>query len=177
MNVRRKADRRTVLKTLGAGVVGSVAFAGASSAGDTGDERRQDSFTWAQGDLYEMLESEPPGVRDLEPGKIDDEGAHESHRPLWVIAATGKEHSPHPNPDGLPIDHVVPLVDFSAQWHVTLVIDPSTDELTNSVGDDLLLSADAITTAAENGDVVTAPLFTPEGEPAVFTCPIRPHRH
>ncbi len=94
---------------------------------------------------------------------------------------SGSEHSPHPNPDGLPIDHVVPLVDFSAQWHVTLVSSSDTDPfaLTNTDGDgNYLTSADAIRTAAATEEVYTYPLSNPAtGEPVVFTCPIRPHRH
>lgn len=180
--ISRKQSRRTVLNGIGAGFVGTVTFVGAASAGNTGDNRKQESFTWADGDLYEMLESEPPAVNDLEGGEIDEEGAHESHRPLWVIEKTGREHSPHPNPDDLPIDHVVPIGgggEFTAQWHVTLVVDPDTGSLTNQDGDgNFLLSANAIRSAETQRDIVTVPLSDPEtGEPAVFTCPVRPHQH
>lgn len=188
MDEPSNTNRRTVLKGIGAGVVGSAALVGATSAGDTGDNRRQESFTWADDDLFELLDSEPPAVNEHEEGQIDDEGAHQSHRDFWVIdtmkgtGVPGSEHSPHPNPAGLPIDHVVPIGghgEFTAQWHVTLVLDSETGELTNQDDDgNFLLSADAIRTADVDGDIVTIPLFDPEtGEPAVFTCPVRPHRH
>lgn len=182
MKIANDARRRTLLKTMGAGFVGSTVFAGSASAGNTGDERRQDSFTWAQGDLYEMLEAEP------HPPNRDSEGNEEAHRPLWVIASmagtgeAGSEHSPHPNPEGLPIDHVVPLVDFSAQWHVHLVVDKEemfidTDgdgeaETPNLVREDhngnFLTSASRIQNATNVAFVDTD---------VVFTCPIRPHKH
>lgn len=176
MEIPNESKRRTVLKTIGAGVVGGTVLTGTASAGDTGDNRRQDSFAWAQNDLYEMLESEP------HPPNKDSEGDEEAHRPLWLIKATGKQHSPHPNPENLFIDHVVPLVDFSAQWHVHLVLDaekpfidhdndPDTDKVPNFVNQvdsgPLLTSANRI----NNADVHI------QETDIVFTCPIRPHNH
>lgn len=184
MRTLRHIDRRTVLKTIGIGVVGSSAITGLASAHDP-ENRRHDSFTWAQGDIYEMLDAEPPDVRDLEPGTVDHEGEHESHRPIWLIASMegtgvdGSEHSPHPNPPGLPIDHVVPIGgggEFTAQWHITTVSsDPTNPFAFTNVDDEgtYLTSADAIKDA---DGVHTFPLIDPgTGEPAVFTCPVRPH--
>lgn len=190
MTGRIDPTRRTVLKTIGAGVIGSATVVGtASGHGEPTNNRRQDSFTWGEGELYEMLESEP------HPPTNDSEGNHHAHRPLWLIASMagtgvdGAEHSPHPNPMGLPVDHVVPVPGegggtFSAQWHVHLVTDEPFDfenpfsNLANVTRTDAdgayLTSAEAITSA--NGIFVT-PLFDPEtGEPDVFTCPVRPHK-
>lgn len=177
--------RRTVLKTLAAGVVGGTTLVGTVDAGSVGDERRQDTFAWGRGVLYEMLESEP------HPPTSDDEGDEESHRPLWIIdsmagtGVAGSEHSPHPAP--VPgIDHVVPLdgPSFTAQWHVHVVTDGPFDpndlsNVTNTDGNgNYLTSAAAINAAAANGDITVTPLVHPEtGEPDVFTCPIRPHNH
>lgn len=182
MRIANDARRRTVLKTIGAVAVGSTAFAGSASAGGTGDERRQESFAWAQNDLYEMLESEP------HPPNRDNEGNEEAHRPLWVIASmagtgvAGSEHSPHPNPEGLPIDHVVPLVDFSAQWHVHLVVDkerPFVDrdgdgeaETPNLVRTDQ--NGDFLTSASRIQGATNVAIIETD---VVFTCPIRPHNH
>lgn len=183
-------NRRTVLKGIGAGVVGSASIVGSASAGGSKHGNQTDdhdltSYAWGDGELWEMLEAEPPAVNELEAGRVDEEGAHESHRPLWVIATVedpaveGSEHGPHPNPDGLPIDHVVPLGgggEFTAQWHVTLVLNLNTGGFENQDGDgNYLLSADTIRSA---NNIATVPLFDPDtGEPAVFTCPIRPHQH
>jgi hypothetical protein len=185
MNDPTYTNRRTVLKTIGAGVVGSVAFVGTASAGDWSDERRQDSFTWGRNELWEMLESEP------HPPDKDSEGNEPAHRPLWVIdsmagtGVPGSEHSPHPAP--IPgIDHVVPLdgPEFTAQWHVKAVVDPGqpfldTDgdgepdlpNFVNQADGTFLTSADRIRTAEDDGDIQVI------DSPTVFTCPVRPHIH
>lgn len=179
MKAPLNTDRRTVIKTLGAGVVGGTVLTGRASAGDWNDERRQDSFTWAQNELYEMLDSEP------EDHGQDDEGDEEAHRPLWVIdsmADTGVEGSDHsPHFAGM-VDHVVPLVDFSAQWHVHGVVDsdqPFVDtdgdgkpDFPNFVNQDdsgtYLTSATRVRNASGVKILET---------PTVFTCPVRPHNH
>lgn len=171
MHDSRTANRRTVLTTIGTGVVGSTILAGAASGGDTGDERRQDSFTWGREDLWEMLASEGPG---------DDEGDEASHRPIWLIkpmtgtGVPGSDHSPHPAPLPFDIDHVVPIdgQEFTAQWHVHFVVEeggsvPGDLTRTDQNGD-YLISADRIRNAT-NIDII------PTDE--VFTCPVRPHTH
>lgn len=182
MRIATDARRRTVLRTMGGAIVGSTVFGGTASASDTSDERRQDSFAWARNDLYEMLEAEP------HPPNRDSEGNEAAHRPLWIIKSMagtgvdGSDHSPHPNPSGAPIDHVVPLADFSAQWHVHLVVDmeepfvdvdgdgePETPNLVRTDHDaQYLTSANRI----QNADNVA--ILETE---VVFTCPIRPHNH
>lgn len=160
-------DRRKALKLVGGGIVGGTTLVGTARAGDTGDERRQDSFAWAQNDLYEMLDTE---------SENDDEGDEEAHRTLWLIASMagtgvdGAEHSPHPNPPDRPIDHVVPLEgpSFTAQWHVHEVRDSESGELVRKADGKYLTSASRIQNAT-SVDIVPTPI--------VFTCPIRPHKH
>lgn len=166
------------MKTIGTGVLAGTVLTGSARAGDWNDERRQDTFTWAQNDVYEMLASEPENQND-------SEGDDESHRPLWLIASMegtgvpGSEHSPHFHR----VDHVVPLVDFSAQWHVHAVVDgdknfidhdddPNTRKIPNLVNQDdsgtYLTSADRVNSAT-GVDILDFD-FT-------FTCPVRPHNH
>lgn len=163
-------DRRTVLKTLGAGVVGGTGLTGSAVAHQPGVPVER---TWARDTEYELLTTEP--LHSPDGMHRDDEGNGQAHRQLWIIApvrdkpqATG-----HPN-FRICHDHVVPLVDFSAQWHVKLVVEPGTENFdgTQLVNEDssgtCLTSASAINAAESAGDVDI--LDTPE----VFTCPIRP---
>lgn len=168
MNEPRKCNRRTALRTVGAAVVAGTVMTGSASAGDWNDERRQDTFTWGQNSLHEMLASEGPG---------DNEGDEASHRPLWIIksmAGTGEpgsDHSAHIHG----VDHVVPLdgPSFTAQWHVHAVIEkgstphPSKLVRTDQNGD-YLTSATRIRNAT-NVDIIDFDF--------VFTCPVRPHTH
>ncbi|AFK20027.1 hypothetical protein HFX_2340 [Haloferax mediterranei ATCC 33500] len=167
-------DRRTVLKTIGAGVAGGTTLVGTATAGDTGNNRRQDTFAWGQNTLFEMLESEP------HPGSKDNEGNEAAHRPLWLIkpmtdtGVDGSEHSPHPAPLPFDIDHVVPLdgPSFTAQWHVHFVVEeggkPPEDLVRTDQNGDYLTSASRIQNAT-NVDIIPTDV--------VFTCPIRPHKH
>lgn len=203
--------RRSVLKAIGATAAGGVALTGAASAGNPGNNRRMDTFTWMGGELFEMLDAEPPAVQDFAPGQIDSEGNHNAHRPLWLVGSMddysdaenvdGTEHSPHPNPLGARVDHVVPEKGpgFTAQWHVHLLVRDqaevneffgllqSGDELEllkflnglpHGDGDgNIVNDADVIRDAVEAERRVEVPLFLPSGEPDVFTCPVRPHKH
>ena len=177
----RPYRRRTVLKTIGAGVVGSAVLAGSATAHDgPKNNRRQDTFTWANGTLFEMFDT------DLNSPTDESDGNEAAHRTLWVIKSMtgtgvdGAEHSPHPAP--IPgIDHVVPLPpgpEFTAQWHVHFVTDgpPNGQPPTNFARTDrhgnYLTSADAIESAASDPDDSVVVTEFPE----VFTCPIRPHK-
>lgn len=168
-------DRRKVLKTLGMGVASSAISAGTASAGDTDDERRQDSFTWANDMLFEMLESEP------HPPDKDGEGNEEAHRPLWIVAPQDTSgHSPHVivpggRLQGTAADHVIGLDPgkrfFSAQWHVHAVFESPGVLATSGVDGADLTSKDSIMAAKKKG------LVNIVATPTVFTCPVRPHRH
>lgn len=174
MKVSKESKRRTVLKTIGAGVVGGTVLSGSAAAGESGDERRQDSFSWGQNELWEMPVPEPPGNND-------SEGNEAAHRPLWLIkpmsgtGVAGSEHSPHPAPLPFGIDHVVPLdgPSFTAQWHVHFVVEKGTGVAPENLvrtdhNGEFLTSASRIQNAT-NVDIIE----TEE----VFTCPIRPHNH
>lgn len=184
----KKADRRTVIRGIGAGLAGSALLSGTVAAGDTGDERRQDSFTWAHDVVYEMLEAEALIEEDEELVNPDAEGDESSHRPIWVVGAQDDPHSPHVGPPILPFgaDHVIELEPgkkfFSAQWHVHAVIPagesfPTVPAATGKNGEPLTSKA-AIKRAVDAGLVQVIPIVNPEtGEPDVFTCPVRPHQH
>jgi len=171
--IPKQQSRRTVLQTIGAGVVGGTVLTGRASAGNTGDERRQDSFTWGQNTLWEMPVGEPENNND-------SEGNEAAHRPIWLIKPMtgtnedGSEHSAHPAPLPFPIDHVVPLEgpEFTAQWHVHFVVEEGgkvPDDLARTdQNGDYLTSASRIQNAT-NVDII------PTDE--VFTCPVRPHNH
>ena len=73
-----------------------MAVANSASRDDTGNNRRQDSFAWAQNKIYEMLESEP------QPVDKENEGNDEAHRPLWIIASPGSEQRSKVLPDMFP---------------------------------------------------------------------------
>lgn len=183
-----ETNRRTVLTGIGAGLAGSALLSGAAAAGDTGDERRQDSFTWALDAVYEMLEAEALIKEDEELVNPDAEGDESSHRPIWVVGAQDNPHSPHVGPPILPfgVDHVIGLEPgkkfFSAQWHVHAVIPagdtfPAVPAATGKDGEPLTSKA-AIKRAVDEGLVQVIPLVDPAtGEPDVFTCPVRPHQH
>lgn len=166
-------NRRTVLKSIGAIVVGSPVYVGTVTAEDTGDERRQASFTWGQNTLWEMLESEPPD-------QSDTEGDEAAHRPIWLIKPTvgtgvdGSEHSPHEAPLPFDIDHVVPIMgtEFTAQWHVHFVV-----ERGGGVPDDLARTdhnGDYLTSASRIQNATNVDIIETD---EVFTCPVRPHTH
>lgn len=205
-----KVSRRTVLKTIGAVGGASLVTGTATAHGDGGSGRPWGSFTWADDVLWEMADTDLPALFEGDPPTIESNGNSNAHAPLWLVGSMddysgadsldGTEHSPHPNPLGARVDHVVPLGrDFNAQWHVHLVIRPGQIEELGAAleaaaegdfgavlsflntlphGDgqgNVLTSAETIEAAVEREDRIEFPLFTPSGEPDVFTCPIRPH--
>lgn len=145
MNEFTDANRRTVLKTIGAGVAGSAVFTGSTSAdgkplpGETADGGHVFA-TWGDDEIWEIFDAEPsvhfPEEPDFEePRTIDSEGDDHAHEPLYLIKPiAGAEHSPHiPAPPTFPgpfigIDHTVPVPggtdkQYSAQWHPQFVVD------------------------------------------------------
>ena len=147
MKSPKQRRRRTVLKTIGAGIVGSATLvAPASAAGKplprTAPDGRHIFATWGDDDIWELFDAEPwvhfPEEPDFEePRTIDSEGDDNAHEPLYLIKPiAGAEHSPHvPAPPGFPgpfsgIDHTVPVPGgtakrYSAQWHPKFVVDAS----------------------------------------------------
>lgn len=194
-------DRRAVLKTFGAGVVGGTTLVGTTSAGETGDQRKQESFVWESNELWEMLESEPPHQHPQDMSKqqmvfeeiSDSEGSEAAHEPIWLVGSQadsgldGADHSPHfGNPKIYGADHVMDFGRFNPQWHVHFVVDPmkpfievdipngDTEKLPNVVAEvdgKRLTSDDRIESAVNDGDVLVLETDT------VFTCPTRPHQH
>lgn len=199
-------DRRKVIKTIGAGVVGGTFVAGPASAGDTGDERNQESFTWESNALWEMLESEPPHAHPKDTSKLvevfeeieDSEGSDEAHEPIWVVGSmagtgiAGSEHSPHFGIPGHPIlaaDHVITFSKFNPQWHIHFVVDPdqpivivtfpdgSTGPFPNLVS---VVDDTPLTSESRISSAVSdgdVLVMKTADPPAVFTCPVRPHQH
>lgn len=180
MQLSRNADRRTVLKTLGAGVVGGAVLPGTAAAGDTGNNRRQDSFTWAAHELWEMGNREPPKNND-------SDGNEEAHEPIFIIKSMagtgvpGSDHSPHFEPANA--DHVITFEEFNPQWHVHLVLDrqnpfvdhdddPSTDKVPNLVRRDQ--EGRVLTSVSRIRAATNVKIFETD---VVFTCPVRPHQH
>lgn len=163
-------DRRTVLKTIGAGVVGGTVLTGSAS----GHEVKPAAIepVWGDDEIWELLDSEPTDRHR------DSEGNEMAHEPLYIIAPIpGGSHSPQ-QPGGLhfPVahDHVLPIpgeVDdqFSAQWHVKVV--------TGGAGlTDLVHQDHAGTPLTKASRIETATNVTIIETPEVFTCPARPHR-
>lgn len=167
--------RRTVLKTVGAGVVGGTVLTGSASA-HGGDHRVP---SWFEGEIWEMAEYPPFG--ELE---------EESTAPIWTIApaANGKtcpqmedfdlgivEESPL-FADGewgsVDFDHTLSENPFSSLWHVHFVFDGTADspyvpeDLINTDQDDNPLTDGTTIRNATNATEVSVPF--------AFNCPIRP---
>lgn len=169
-----KPNRRTVLKGIGASVVGSTVLTGSAAAHGNDQPRFP---VWFEDSIWEMTERQPFG--DLE---------DESTAPLWNIAPgaggrgcaqlPGFDLSPVTGPDprfgsgwdSVDLDHVASAFPFSALWHVHFVFGPDASapyvpsDLVNSDGATQLTSTSAI----NNADI------TEISVPFGFNCPIRP---
>ena len=196
MSDYRNIDRRTVLKLTGAGIVGSTALVGTTSADGKplpreAPDGRTIYATWGDDEVWEIFDAEPPDRWR------DSEGNDSAHEPLYFIKGlptSVNEHSPHfdfpPEAPIAGVDHVVPVPggtdkQYSAQWHPKAVVDPDdmwlippsedSSGLPNLVHQDAsgnyLTSSTKVENALASGDVglLVAP------EEAVFTCPVRPH--
>jgi hypothetical protein len=184
MSKTRYTGRRTVLKTLGAGIVGGVAMVSPVNAHDPKNNGQILVLpTWGDHEIWELIDAEPPSRDRLQ----DAEGNDHAHVPIYLIKAIpGSSHSPmFP-----PADQVIPVPggpakEYSAQWHPKVVVDPELPILPpghpdnpfdfpfpNLVNEDQdgnpLTSATAIQ-GAENV------LILAESKETVFTCPARPH--
>lgn len=175
MNGPTEFDRRTALKLIGAGGVGSAAFTG-TAASHGGDHRVP---AWFEGEIWEMADHPPFG-------ELEDE----STVPIWTIApgADGKscpqmedfdlsivEDSPL-FADGawgsVDFDHTLSANPFSALWHVHFIFDENakspyspSDLVNQDHNDDPLIDGSTIR-AATNVTEVSIPFG--------FNCPIRP---
>lgn len=150
------ANRRTVLKTIGSGVVGVAALTGVASA----DHGERTTFgTWGSDgtDAWEML----------------DTGHHPSndaaHEPLYLIAPSDGCQSPH---FGGVADHVLETPGggnaYSAEWHVKAVVDVTTENLVDFTGESPTISKiDEV--VANDEDLIIADTG------GHFTCPVRPY--
>lgn len=166
-------DRRTVLRTIGAGVCGGLAATLPATAHEPESNGQIPVFlTWGDGEIYEMVDAEPPSRDRMQ----DAEGNDNAHAPLYLIetledtGVDGSGHSPHFGS----FDQVVSVPggpssdEFSAQWHPKLVLDGG--EVTNTDQDGNYLTSASAVQNAENVTIAALP------ETEVFTCPVRPHR-
>lgn len=180
MAIPRGVNRRTVLKTLGAGAIGGTVITGVASAHGGGG--RDFRFpTWFEGGIWEMTARPPAG-----PEPTDDN----SHAPLWHIDPgaddTGCAQVPGFDFSDLEMDprfaddkwgdvdydQTASSNPFSTLWHVKFVFD---DEAVIPYTPDDLVNED------QNGDplidtstIDSATNVNIVGVPFVFNCPIRP---
>lgn len=128
-----------VIKTIGAGIVGSVVLTGSASADGRqlpreAPDGRTVYATWGDDEIWEIFDAEPPSRWQ------DSEGDDNAHEPLYFIKVVpGAAHSPHF--PGAGIDHTVPVPggtdkQYSAQWHPKAVVDPDNPGLQNLVNQD-----------------------------------------
>lgn len=169
------ANRRTVLKSLAAGTVGTTVLTGSAAA--HGRDHRVPS--WFEGEIWEMAEHPP-----------FEEKEDEASVPIWTIApgADGKscpqmtdfdlsaaEQSPA-FADGewgsVDFDHTLSADPFSSLWHVHFVFDAnasspySPSDLVNVDQNGNPLTDDETIRGATNTTEVSIPF--------AFNCPIRP---
>lgn len=173
MTQRDSANRRTVLKTIGAAVAGGTFLTGSVRGHDPKSNGQIPVFlTWGDHEVWELIDAEPPSRDRLQ----DAEGNDHAHAPLYLIKPTENQHSPMFPPIA---DQVVPVPggpdanNFSAQWHPKAVVEkgkpPSPANLVNRDQEGNLLTSATRIKNATNVDIFAFP------EDTVFTCPVRPH--
>lgn len=180
MEIPNESKRRTVLKTIGAGVVGGTVLTGTAAAhGGGGRDHRVP--TWFEGQVWEMTARPPAGSEPT-----DDE----SHAPIWHIApaAAGKTcpqipaglldfsemNNTGPFGDGwgsVAFDETASANPFTTLWHIHWVFEKGSQpytpsDLVNVDQDDNPLIDTSTIKNATNVDIVPIPF--------VFNCPIRP---
>lgn len=193
----RDTNRRTVLKTIGAGAVGSIALS-TPVAAHGGGGRDQRLPSWFETQLWEMAERPPVGQEPTD---------HHSHAPIWQIAPDAgdqgcaqipgildfgpfAEAAPFLAEDGswaadydgegnlIPgsgpyMDHTLSANPFSPIWHVHFVFDKtasfpySQSDLVNVDHND-----DPLTSGSRIRNATNVVI---ESVPFVFNCPIRPN--
>lgn len=185
-------DRRTVLRTIGAGVVGAATVAG-SAVGHPDDESSGPWVpAWFEDDIWELTVRPPAGGEPTETPP-------ESHAPIYHIAPGAKPDEGYGCPqfaadvsylngyddfaDGpwgtVAWDQTAEHDPFSVNWHVHWVFEPGSDpyepaDMVNEAavepgGDPVALTDGArLRAAAELGNVdMVDGLF-------IFNCPLRP---
>lgn len=205
MDDLRGLNRRSVLKTIGAGVAGGAALTGTATAhGGGGQDLRLPS--WFENQLWEMAEVPPHG-----PEPTDDH----SHAPIWQIAPDAGDEGCAQIPgiidfgpladgdtladdgsweadyadldddgelevvpgSGVYMDHTLSANPFSTLWHVHFVFDFQASSPYRP--SDLVnqgVGGDALTSGARIKAAAEANLVTIEHVPFVFNCPIRPNQ-
>lgn len=186
MDEPNNTNRRTVLKTLGAGIAGGTGLVGTAGAHGSDD---WGTPAWLLTDVWEMADREPSG---------EDPTDHNSHVPIYYIAPAAADKScaqvtkdfseweslstfeddmwSSVRVDQTLHDIPPPEVEFTTLWHEHFVFDgkPSganggyvPDDLVNedTNGDPLIDSGRRIL-ADDSLDLISVPL--------VFNCPARP---
>lgn len=194
MDERNNTNRRTVLKTLGAGFAGGTLGAG-SAAAHGGDQREE---AWLLDDVWEMADRPPSGeeptddsshvpIYYIAPGAKPAEGYDCAQVTLdfgkWETHPETKETFKNGKWGEVPVDQTLhdippPEVEFTTLWHEQFVFDKKTFD--NKSGKDLV-PADLVNTDHE-GDPLTnsgrrilkATNVEVVSVPFVFNCPARP---
>lgn len=180
MTKQSETRRRTVLKTIGTGVVSGTMLSGTASAHDDGF-----GYPGDQPDVADMPPVFPTWGSDgtdhwemLDPAQPQNTN-HKSHRPFYHIAPSGGDHSPH----FFGFDNVVdtPGVgggNYSAIWHVDVVLDMNAepapgqpDAIPGGPASFENPTISKVEAAIENDDNIFKIDFGFE-----FVCPVRPHR-
>lgn len=188
MDRPRPIDRRTVLKTMAAGVAGGTALAGPAAAHGSDPPRVP---SWFEDEIWEMAVRDPVGT-----DPTDDN----SHAPIWQLAPGTDGKSCPQVPAGLvdfsfiedgntfasgawasvAFDHTLSAFPFSTLWHVHWVFD---DGATTPYEPSDLVNASVIETGGSpvpltSGSKIRAAEslgnVSIESIPFVFNCPIRP---
>lgn len=204
MNGLSDTKRRTVLRTLGAGVVGGRALMGTAAAHGDDD---WGTPAWLLTDVWEMADREPSGEEPTD---------HHSHVPIYFIApganpgagydcaqVEGKEFRKWANLDdsdaefadgawkSVDVDQTLhdvvddedtPVTEFSPLWHVHFVFDGSVDEdkayvpehLVNGTEDHLDEYGPFINSGNRILEAEGAGAVEVVEAPFVFNCPARP---
>lgn len=160
-------NRRTALKTIGVGFVGTVGLSGNAVAQPPPTEP-----TWGSDgtDHWQLKDANAPTPSN-----------HKSHRPLYGIAPANGAHSPHsPGHGGGPAhDHVVDTPGsgkaFTANWHVYLLQENVDGSWVFSNGGFTEPPPDGPTVSKIDALVDSNADFRLVDTGFEFTCPVRPH--
>lgn len=169
--------RRTVLKGIGAGLVGSTLLSEVASADPVKSPPENPGDyppvfpTWGSDgtDHHEMLDPAQP-----------QNSNHHAHRPFYHIGPSGGEHSPHI----FGLDNVVDTPSsgggkYSAMWHVHFVFDASKPSPTppgKFPPDGLATFTEPTVSKVEAAIESESDIYEIDSG-IEFVCPVRPHHH